>query len=489
MRKIIIPILSLILLSSCMSDERYDELNQDPKNPKLVTEDVLFTAATKSLVDQMSSTNVNNNVFKLLAQYFTQTTYVNESNYDLNTRSITDNHWSEMYIDVLFDLKDAKSKVISNVELTASEKMGRLAQIEVLSIYTWQQLVDTFGDIPYTQALDIIQYPLPEYDDAGSIIYPDLINRLDAIISDFDTSTGFGYNPIIGDVADRLYDGDMASWKKFANSLKLRIGIRLSDVNPTLSQSTVESAVNSGVFTSNADNAIFNYLSATPNTNPLWVDLVQSGRKDFVAANTIIDIMNTLDDPRTDNYFKENLGGGIFQGGIYGDKNSFSGNSQLGALLHEATFAGVLMDYSEVSFYLAEAAEQGFNVGGPAATFYANGITASIEYWGGTTADAIDYLANTSVAYGTAAGTWREKIGTQFWLAMYNRGFEGWTVWRKFDAPAMNVIITEEGTELPVPLRYTYPVDEQNLNQTNWSAASAAIGGDTQTTKLFWDIN
>ncbi|WP_179354548.1 SusD/RagB family nutrient-binding outer membrane lipoprotein [Winogradskyella vidalii] len=479
MRKIFIPILSLSLIFSCMSDDQYDDLNKDPKNPTQVTEDVLFTSATKSLFDQMSSTNVNNNVFKLFAQYFTQTTYIDESNYDLNGRTITDSHWTEMYSNVLFDLNDSKEKVIANAELTSEEKEGRLAQIEVLSIYTWQQLVDTFGDIPYTEALKIEEFSLPAYDDAETVIYPDLIDRIDAVIANFDSGEGFG------SVGDRIYGGDMTAWKKFANSLKLRLGIRLTDINPTLARSTVESAVASGVFTSNADNALLNYQSATPNTNPLWVDLVESGRQDFVAANTIVDIMNDLDDPRRPFYFRENVGPDTYVGGDYGDSNSYTTNSQLGDLLHEATFAGVLIDYSEVSFYLAEAAERTYAVGGTATEFYNNGITASIEYWGGETTDITNYLADPEVDYASASGTWREKIGTQFWLAMYNRGFEGWTVWRKYDYPVMNIAVESEN---PVPLRYTYPVDEQNLNVDNWDAASAAIGGDSQTTKLFWDI-
>ncbi|MEP5253595.1 MAG: SusD/RagB family nutrient-binding outer membrane lipoprotein [Winogradskyella arenosi] len=478
MRKILIPILSFTLIFSCMSDEQYDDLNRDPKNPTEVTADVLFTSATKSLFDQMSSTNVNDNVFKLFSQYFTQTTYIDESNYDLNGRTITDSHWLEMYSNVLYDLKDSSEKVMADAALSADEKAGRLAQIEVLSVYTWQQLVDTFGNIPYTEALDIAQFPLPKYDDAETEIYPNLITRIDAILSNFDSGEGFD------SVADRIYGADMDAWKKFANSLKLRLGIRLSDVNPTLAQATVESAVSGGVFTSNADNALLDYLSATPNTNPLWVDLVESGRQDFVAANTIVDIMNDLDDPRRPLYFRENLGLGTFVGGEYGDSNSYTTNSQLGDLLHEATFAGVLMDYAEVSFYLAEAAERTYNVGGTATEFYTNGITASIEYWGGTPTDVTSYLTRTDVAYPTATGTWREKIGTQFWLAMYNRGFEGWTVWRKYDYPVLNTAV-ESGN--PVPTRYTYPVDEQNLNGTNWDAASTAIGGDSQTTKLFWD--
>src|SRR5690349_15555006 len=103
--------------------------------------------------------------------------------------------------------------------------------------------------------------------------------------------------------ADVIYDGDVASWKKFANSFKLKMGMTIADDDNAKAKATVESAVAAGVFTSNADNAEFQYLSTPPNTNPIWVDLVQSGRKDFVAASTIISAMTSRNDPRLDDFF------------------------------------------------------------------------------------------------------------------------------------------------------------------------------------------
>jgi hypothetical protein len=107
MKKYLI-LLSSVLVLSCASDASYEDLNRDPNNPTQVSAEALFTSSTKSLFDQMESTNVNNNVYRLFAQYWTETTYVDESNYDLNTRNIPANHFSEMYRDVLYDLKDAK---------------------------------------------------------------------------------------------------------------------------------------------------------------------------------------------------------------------------------------------------------------------------------------------------------------------------------------------------------------------------------------------
>ncbi len=315
-------------------------------------------------------------------------------------------------------------------------------------------------------------------------VFKDLLARLNAAIANLNGSFGsFG-------VADNMYGGDVASWAKFANSLKLRMGMLLADADNATAKATVESAA-SNVFTSNADNAKMIYLSAAPNTNPIYIDLVASARHDFVPANTLIDSMNSLNDPRRAFYFTQvdtsSVAGVVklaYSGGVYGSSNDYLAYSHVADLIQTPTFPGTLFDYAEVEFLLAEAVERIFNVGGTAAGHYNNAITASIEDWGGTTAEATAYLANPKVAYATAAGTYKQKIGVQSWIAYYNRGFEAWTQWRRLDYPLL-----EPGVDAlsAIPLRYTYPIDEQTLNGTNWKAASTAVGGDAVDTKLFWD--
>lgn len=468
---ILLTIIALGTLWSCQTDEQYEDYNRDPKNPTSVAADFLFTDATVRLTDQMVNPNVNRNVFRFFAQYFTTTTYVDEPNYELNTRNIPQNHWSILYRNVLLNLQDARGIVEENEALTETQRTGRLAQLEVIEVYAWHVLVDTFGDIPYSEALNAVEFPLPAYEDDAAI-YANLISRLDAALPGLDTGTGFSN-------ADVLYNGDMEQWAKFGNSLKLRLGMRLTDVNPSLAQSTAESAISGGVFTSNADNATLEYQSAPPHTNPLWDDLVQSGRSDYLPANTIVDIMNDLNDPRRDDYFQTNQE--TFIGGIYGGSNSFPEYSHVGDRLHEATNPGILLDYAEVEFHLAEAAKLGYSGTGSAEEHYNAAITASILYWGGTPGEAAAYLSESDVAYDNSD----EQLATQFWIAMYDNPFQGWSVWRKFDAPELNVA-AESGD--PVPLRYTYPVNEQNLNLTQYEAASSAIGGDEQQTPVFWDV-
>ncbi len=473
MKKYFLTIIALATLWSCQTDERYENLNRDPKNPTQVKADFLFTAATNSLSDQMTSANVNINIFRFLAQYLTTTTYLEEPNYNLNQRNIPQNHWSELYRDVIFDLQDAKSVVEADPEITEAQRSARLGQIEVLEVYAWSVMVDTFGDVPYSQAINAEEFPSPVYDDAATI-YADLISRLNAVGANLGAGQGFSG-------ADILYNGNMGNWDKFANSLQLRLGMRLSDVNPALSKSTAEAAIAAGVFESNADNAQLVYQNNPPRTNPLWVDLVQSGRADYLPAATIVDAMNDLEDPRRATYFfNETVADYI--GGVYGGSNNYGSYSHVGEVFLDPTLPGILLDFVEVEFNLAKAADLSYTGAGVASAHYNTAVTASIEYWGGTEAEATAYLAQPAVAYDGS----NEQFATQFWIAMFNNSFEGWNVWRKYDAPEL---VLPEDTGNPVPLRYTYPVNEQNLNRANYEAASTAIGGDSQQTPLFWDVN
>lgn len=470
MKKYIIAFSALVLLWSCQSDETYEGLNKDPKNPDAVASEFLFTAAAVSIGDYTASPNVNEPLYRFLGQYLTTTTYTDEPNYDFTARQNPDAVWSEYYRDVIFDLQDAKRILAENTELTQAEKDARMGQLEVTEIYAWHLLVDGFGDVPYTEALKPDEFPLPKYDDAATI-YADLISRLGSVTSMLEAGQGYASSDVI-------YGGDMGKWVKFANSLSLRLGMRLQDVNPELSKTTVEAAVAAGVFMSNDDNATIGYQSNAPNTNPLWEDLVQSGRSDFLASETIVDYMNEFEDPRRMVYFDDNIDG--YVGGDYGGSNNYGSFTHIGDAFLDPTREGILLDYAEVEFNLSRAAELGYSVGGGAATHYEAAITASMEYWGISDDEIADYLAQSDVAYDGS----EEQFATQFWIAMFDNPAEGWSVWRLYDNPVFN-IPTDNGTF--VPLRYTYPIDEQNLNNTNYIAGSTAIGGDDTQTPIFWD--
>ena len=485
MKKIFFTLISAAMIFSC---DNLESLNQNVKDPALVPGEALFTSAQKSLVDQMINTNVNNNIFRLINQDWTEVTYTDESNYDLVTRTIPEQHWEFLYKDVLKDLKQASINITSAPLIATDnpiDKQNKLAIIEVLNVYTYSILVETFGNVPYSEALDI-NIKKPKYDD-GLTIYKDLINRLNVAISNLDTSANS-----FGD-SDRIYFGNVTKWLKFANTLKLKMGLVISDIpsESGLALATVSSAA-PYVFSSNNDNASMTYLTAAPNTNPLYVDLVASGRSDFVPTSTIVDFMNGQSDPRRSKYFDDNIDdpstvGIEYIGGENGVENSFPSLTHITKTIQVPNYPGTILDYAETEFLLAEAAERSlYGTPANAEAHYNAAITASIQDWGGSGLEVATYLARPDVAYTSAAGTWKQKIGNQSWIALYNNGFEGWTSWRRLDFP---ILIAPPDAVSGIPVRFTFPIIEQTLNATSYQAASSAIGGDAVETKLFWDIN
>jgi len=479
MKKLItIVLLPLLFMAACKKD--LTSINVDPKSPLTYPSAAFFTGAQKNMMDLLQSTNVNVNIFRLIVQHWTPTTYTDEARFDLGTRQVPRQMWNAIYRDVIRDLREAKvlmaDELLSPVPAEdAVIRQNQTAILEIMEVYAWFYLVTTFGDIPYSEAMDV-ENTQPVYDDQQTI-YMDLLSRLDAAINNLDVSgDSFG-------ASDLIYNGDVEAWMKFANSLKLKMGMTIADVG-SQAQSIVESAVAAGVFTSNADNAELQYLGAPPNTNPLWVDLVQSGRKDFVAARTVVEKLVTLDDPRLEVFVTPDSSGTGHSGGIPGESNNYAAYSKPGDAFIDPTLPGIFLSYDEVEFYLAEAVERGYNVAGTASQHYNNAVTASIMYWGGTAAEATAYLSQPGVAYNSS--NWKQSIGEQKWLALYNRGWDAWIEWRRLDYPAL---VKPPTAFSDIPLRFTYPVPEQNLNRANYDAASSAIGTDQVTTRLFWDVS
>ena len=484
MRKLIIPlVLFALVLGSC--EDELTSLNNNPKDPSNVPGETLFSNAQVSLGTYLNSPDINSNIFKLISQYWASTTYATESQYELTTRAIPSNLWEELYTDVLKDLDEAERLIQENQFIEESVKQNQLATIEVLKVMTYYELMTIFGDIPYSEALDP-ENTQPAYED-DQAVFQDLMSRLNTAIGNFNPAAeSFGSS-------DVFYNGDVAQWVKFANSLKMRMGITIADVNPTAAQTAIEEA-SPNAFDGNADNAIIPFQSAPPHTNPLWEALVQSGRNDYVPANTLVDTMNAMDDPRRPIHFTQIEG--EYVGGIYGTTNEYEDFSHFGSVIKQPAFEGMILEYAEVEFIRAEANLRGWLTGTPAQAqiHYENAVRADMDYWGVSSSEADDYLAQVG---GPAAfpitGTMEEQmnaVATQKWLGLYLQGLQGWTEWRRLDYPVLNVPPEPQGlTYQDIPSRFTYPVDEQNLNQSNYDAASQAIGGDLLTTQLFWDEN
>ena len=481
MKKILITLFIIGVITAC--DDRLEELNTPAKGAVTVPAAPLFANGINELFYMMNNSNTNINVFRLYAQYWAQTTYPDESQYNMVGRRNPDNFWRGAYRDALMDLEEAKRITMDTWQqegLTEAERDNRVAIIDAARVYVYATLVDAFGAVPFSEALDpeILQ---PRYE-SGSAVYDQIIVLLDQAIAMMDPAEASW-----PEAQDPVYEGDTEGWFKFANSLKLKLAITIADVNASKAATMVAQA-EPNVFESNADNASITYLDAFPNTHPIHEDLVQSGRADYVVANTLIDRLNALDDPRIA-VFAEPLADGVtYEGGVYGTNNTYAQKSHIGDVFHDPTLEGLILDYAEVEFLLAEAAARGMAVTGTAEEHYENGIRASMEYWGVPEAEIDAYLAQPEVAYATAEGDWRQKIGVQHWIALYNRGFEGWTVWRRLDFTGFNVppLLTYED----IPERFIFPIEEATLNGTNLDEAIQLIGGsDDANTRVFWDVN
>ncbi|TYP94026.1 Starch-binding associating with outer membrane [Fodinibius salinus] len=482
MKKLIISLLALaFLLGSC----DLTELNKNEKDPSDVPGEPLFSNAQVNMGTFLHNTNVNVNIFKLISQQWTTTTYTAEPRYEIDTRAIPDNVWITLYRDVLVDLQESKAKIKNDEFIPAGEKKNKIATIEVMNVLAYSTLAKIFGDVPYgKEALDP-KNTQPSYTDDAEI-YENLMSRLNTAIGNFDTNAAsFGS-------ADVFYNGDVDKWVKFANSLKMRLAITMADAKPSMAQKAIQNAA-PNAFTSNADNALIPFQSSPPTTNPVWEALVQSGRDDYLPANTMVDKMNNLNDPRRPIFITkvdttdDNIDNPEFVGAPYGEQNDYPAFSHFSSEIERRDRPGMILSYSEVEFILAEAVERGYSVSGTAQSHYNEAIRADMEFWGVSNSDINTYLAQTSVDYSTAPGTWKEKIGTQKWLGSFLQGIQGWTVARRLDYPKL--VLPPNAQASAVPTRFTYPADEQNFNEQNYNSAASAIGGDELTTKLFWDQN
>ena len=483
MKKLIIFFLPVLFLTACV--DSLDDYNVDSKKATVVPAVTLFTNSLKNMIDVLVTPNVNNNNFRLYVQQWSTTTYLDEPRYSLTSRTIPQAIWQATYRDVISDLNEAKKLVTADQLLSEGSKANQIAQIEIMQVFAYSLLVNTFGNIPYTEAMDPLT-PLPIYDDAKTVYYS-LLDRLDAALGQLNTN-----GPAFG-AGDVIYKGDVAKWKKFGNSLKLRLALVIADSDDAKAKALVAAAA-PNVFTSNVDKAAFPYIDSPPNYNPVAQNLnpKYSTRQDYVIASTIIDPMNAVKDPRRSVFFttvdgKSEADGGIYKGGNYGFTNTYTDFSRVSTKIQDPALEGLFMDYSEVEFGLAEAVERGY-IAGTAEEHYNKAITASLTYWG-VGSEAAAYLAQPKVAYTTAEGDYKQKIGVQKWYALYNRGWEAWVEWRRLDYPKL---LPPTGGNAPdglaIPLRIIYPINEQQLNGDNRKAASDAIGGDLATTKLWWDV-
>jgi len=331
-------------------------INQNPNGPVDVPPPSILPSVIQTLVGGVNGVNsLNVRGGGLWVQYYSEIQYRDEDKYIV--RSGTSGGWG-FYTNVLQDAQ----RMIQKGEASSIPNWSAVGRI--LKSYTFGVMTDAMGDLPYSQALKGDTVLAPAYD-TQQAIYNGLLADLAQASSEIDLA-GVGFA-----TGDLMYDGNMGRWRKFANSLRLRLAIRLSNVDATKAANEAAAAVAAGVFTSNADNAQLMYLATSPNRNPIYNDA--RGRDDYGLSKTYVDSLTSWNDPRLPIFAQINPAGTGYQGlpnGLNdGEGTPIVNISRIGAYWRETPNAPMhLSTYSEVLFLQAEAAERGWIVGS-AATF------------------------------------------------------------------------------------------------------------------------
>ena len=387
------------------------------------------------------------------------------------TSSATDGTWTALY-NALMDIKELENKA------TASGSQSYVGVSKLLQAHAFSVITDMFGDIPFSEALQGRTNITPAYDRQENI-YPALITMIDEGLA----ALSAGTETISGDI---VYGGDVAKWKKYGNSLKLRLLNHLSSKQPNAAANFLAS--NPSLIETSVDDAKVAFGSVTSNANPIHQFDVISGRKDQAVASTIVDKMKALSDPRVSVYFKpiaENNNGlkGQYFGNAPGNDVGDTGESRYSRV--GSAYASIkapvgLLSAAEVNFIKAEVYHRASDSRAQAA--YQAAITQDFAALG-LSSSATAYLANANVAYN---GT-LQRIMEQKWITMFQASYESWVDWRRTGFPVLTPA-ANNATSNVIPRNLPYPDVEINSNRANLVAGPGIpIPYTGLSNRVWWD--
>lgn len=434
------------------------------------------------------------------------------ANFNQDSRDVTTQPlWTAYYQSVIKNTHDAIMRSKDNPARSNMYNMARIFQAYVFMILT-----DEYGDIPYTEggAGYSDQILFPTYD-AQQDIYPKIIQELTEAAAALSSSGTV-------ETGDVLYAGDVNKWKKFAYSLLLRAGMRMSKVDPTRAQSTVQAAFAGGVITSNADNA---YIRHDANfTQPIGGTLNGSEAANFYLTKPFVDQLKSTNDPRLPAIAIRYVGAASGAGQTVAvgstdptkqigmpvgyDNGTIVAQAQADGLasFYDYTQADrrrilkisspvFLVTAAQTNLLLAEASFRGWITGGTAGQYFSDGIKAHMDqmalYDPGCAVAGAD-RDNYVTAHPLPAGDELEQINIQYWIASFLNGPEAFANFRRSGYPALTPNPYGQPNNPDVPngtfiRRLTYPTSELSVNTKNVNEAIARQGADKLSTRIWWD--
>lgn len=485
-----------VIFTSCTKD--FEKINTDPNNTSSALPQQLLAPALVNTVgaNMIRNRNFNNELMQVTVDLGDGEGKVFRYDYRSNFADYLYNNWYSQ----LTNFKDIYR--LASEPLTFNRSYMGISLICQSWIYSL--LTDTYGDVPYSEsnlARDSAIYE-PKFD-AQKDIYLSIFEKLDSANVMLSTGTA-----IVG-VSDPVYNGNVSRWRRFGNSLYLRLLMRVSgkaevsaQVIAKIKQIVETNASSYPIMTSNDESAILRWSGVAPFTSPYLTVREQDFRTPGIASFFIDNLVN-WNDPRIDipTYGSNGINRwaiapfqGVFQGvpsgyspGNEPPKKSYFYSTTSTSTLMSEPLAGMMMNFAELKFILAEAATKSW-ISGSAETYYNDGVLNSIKQWIPTWAVPVTtYLAAADQEW-SAAITLEEKmerLHLQKYYAMFLTDMQQWFEYRRTGYPALpkGPGLRNNGV---MPARMTYPVYVQSANPTNYTAAVAVQGPDVISTQVWW---
>lgn len=477
MKKIVTISLVICALSAC---KKFDNTNPNVPvdvNPGVVLPQIFYNISNTLT---WSAFDLNNE----LIQYTCQSNTITEVQRFKLEPSHSNTVWA-LYSRV----RDIDNIIALSEKTEGLENYKAIAQITRAFIFSI--LTDTYGNIPYSRAGLALQQKVfdPAYD-LQQDIYPDLIGKLEEAAAMIDESKGLPFS------GDAIYKGNMLRWRKFANSLQLRLLMRISAKQETGAAAKITAMLSAPaaypLIATNDDNALYRYSGSLPDVLPISLANLQDFTFKYKSVSAfIVDSLSKFNDSRLFQFARPTNASagtanpqyvGLPNGLPIAESANYNGGqnfqSYLGTRFQVSTEPGIWMTAAEVAFLKAEAALKGYYTA-DAKQLYEDGIRASFQYWNAPFDES--YLSQPGVSFDGRL----PKVYLQKYFALFFCGMEAWAEYRRTGYPLL-VPGPTNVNDGKIPSRLAYPLEEQSLNSIHYKEAINLIGGDDINGKMWW---
>jgi hypothetical protein len=470
-------------ISACTKD--FEKLNINPnQNPNVIPETLLAPALTDLVKRNMDRAfRITNELMQV---------HVTRDNTDEFHRYVirsaeADYMWNGWYTQ-LTDFRDMYNSA------TAVKSNTFMAIARICEVWTFSLLTDTFGDVPYSEAIQGRSGQLQPKFDKQEDIYRDLFVKLEEANDLLKANVNLSADQA---QLDPLFQGNALKWRKFGNSLYLRLLVRVSNRTDAIApgglspQAKLRDMVNTRpgdypLIASNAESAILRWTGTAPYQSPFQTYRTADFTSFSSMSEFFINNLASWNDPRLAKW--ATLAGGVYKGipsGYVPGQIPAAQSTYPTALMTEPLLGNIL-NYPEVQLLLAEAALRGW-ITGDAKAYYEAGATNGITLWG--LALPAGFLTNPDVQWSTTSttATKLDQIHVQKYYALFFTDFQQWFEYRRTGHPVLPIGpgVRNNGQ---MPARINYPVYVQSLNQVNYQAAVADQGPDDINTKVWWQL-